>query len=104
MRVHTPMNPSAPSTHTQSAAVTLAANVTKGSRAAVILAPASLRFTATSWNTTQFINVSVADNSALGDSGTEVLSLRANSTDAAFRGLAGPNVTVYVADNDVVRV
>ena len=70
---------------------------------AVALSPATLTFTMTNWNTAQTVQVSVPNNNVVGDSSNETVTLRATSTDAAFNNLAGPNITVQVQDNDMVR-
>lgn len=78
--------------------ITFASNNT----AAATVSPASLAFGPANYSVPQVVAVTAVDNLLVDGTRRVRVNMTAASSDAAWQGLRGPNVTVVVADNDLV--
>lgn len=66
--------------------------------------PASLTFTSGTWNTPQTITVSAVDDAVAEGTHTGTVTHAAVSIDPNYNGIAIPNITANIADNDAAGV
>ena len=75
--------------------------VTPRANAQVVANPASLTFTTANWNTPQTVTVTAVDDASGGEAlHYGVIGHTLSSGDANYNTVPGPDVTVYVGDND----
>ncbi len=85
--------------------VAIALSVSRGSdnTADVTVNPARVTFTASNWDSPQWITVSVGrDDDTVGE--TEVITHAATSTDSRYQGIEIPDVSVVIRDRNPTRM
>jgi hypothetical protein len=68
----------------------------------VTVAPATLTFTPTNWNTAQTVTVTAVDDALVEGAHTGTIAFTVTSTDTAYNAITVPSVSVNIADNDGV--